>query len=65
MVKLDTRDIMALQSPEHWIPVLGNRIQNMHLKEFSKEGTDFSLAGSGPSSTARSTGRGSWRHSTM
>ena len=39
----DTGNIMPFQFPEHWIPLLGPRIQNVHLKEFSKEGTDFSL----------------------
>jgi L-ribulose-5-phosphate 3-epimerase len=42
-VHFDTGNIMLFQFPEHWIPILGNRIQNTHLKEFSKRGTDFSL----------------------
>jgi hexulose-6-phosphate isomerase len=37
----------GIQFPEHWIPLLGNRIQNVHLEEWPKDGTDtdFSLAG--------------------
>lgn len=42
-VHFDTGNIMPLQFPEHWIPLLGKRIQNVHLKEFSKKGTDVSL----------------------
>ncbi len=42
-VHFDTGNIMLFQFPEHWIPILGNRIKNVHLKEFSKKGTDFSL----------------------
>jgi hexulose-6-phosphate isomerase len=39
----DTGNIMLFQFPEHWIRILGSRIQNVHLKEFSKKGTDYSL----------------------
>ena len=42
-VHFDTGNIMLFQFPEHWIPQLGKRIQNVHLKEFSKKGTDHSL----------------------
>ncbi len=42
-VHFDTGNIMLFQFPEHWIPILGKRIRNVHLKEFSKKGTDFSL----------------------
>lgn len=42
-VHFDTGNIMEYQFPEHWIPILGNRIQNVHLKEFTKKGTDHSL----------------------
>lgn len=42
-VHFDTGNIMLFQYPEHWIPILGARIQNVHLKEFSKKGTDYSL----------------------
>jgi hexulose-6-phosphate isomerase len=34
---------MLFQHPEHWIHVLGKRIRNVHLKEFTKKGTDHSL----------------------
>ena len=36
-------NIMLFQFPEHWIALLGNRIKNVHLKEFTKKGTDHSL----------------------
>jgi hexulose-6-phosphate isomerase len=39
----DTGNIMLFQFPEHWVPILGRRIKNIHLKEFSKKGTDHSL----------------------
>jgi len=39
----DTGNIMEYQFPEHWIPILGKRIKNVHLKEFTKKGTDHSL----------------------
>jgi len=42
-VHFDTGNIMPFQFPEHWIPILGKRIQNIHFKEYSKRGTDFSL----------------------
>jgi hexulose-6-phosphate isomerase len=42
-VHFDTGNIMMYQYPEHWIRMLGNRIQNVHLKEFTKKGTDTSL----------------------
>jgi hexulose-6-phosphate isomerase len=42
-VHFDTGNIMLFQHPEHWIPILGKRIKNTHLKEFSKNGTDHSL----------------------
>lgn len=42
-VHFDTGNIMLFQFPEHWISMLGKRIQNVHLKEFSKKGTDHSL----------------------
>lgn len=42
-VHFDTGNIMEYQFPEHWIPILGNRIKNVHLKEFTKRGTDHSL----------------------
>jgi L-ribulose-5-phosphate 3-epimerase len=42
-VHFDTGNIMLFQHPEHWIPILGKRIRNVHLKEFTKKGTDHSL----------------------
>ncbi|MDF1840270.1 MAG: sugar phosphate isomerase/epimerase [Rubripirellula sp.] len=42
-VHFDTGNIMEYQFPEHWIPILGKRIRNVHLKEFTKKGTDHSL----------------------
>lgn len=42
-VHFDTGNIMEYQYPEHWIPILGKRIKNVHLKEYSKKGSDHSL----------------------
>ncbi len=42
-VHFDTGNISEYQYPEHWIPLLGKRIRNVHLKEFTKKGTDHSL----------------------
>jgi sugar phosphate isomerase/epimerase len=42
-VHFDTGNIMEYQFPEHWVPILGKRIKNVHLKEFTKKGTDHSL----------------------
>lgn len=42
-VHFDTGNIMEYQFPEHWIPILGERIKNVHLKEYSKKSTDHSL----------------------
>jgi hexulose-6-phosphate isomerase len=42
-VHFDTGNIMEYQYPEHWIDQLGKRIKNVHLKEFTKKGTDHSL----------------------
>ncbi|MEX0793730.1 MAG: sugar phosphate isomerase/epimerase family protein [Pirellulaceae bacterium] len=42
-VHFDTGNISMFQHPEHWIPILGNRIRNIHFKEFTKKGTDYSL----------------------
>ena len=42
-IHFDTGNIMFFQHPEHWVPVMGERIQNIHFKEFSKKGTDYSL----------------------
>ena len=42
-VHFDTGNIMMFQFPEHWITQLGSRIKNIHFKEFTKKGTDYSL----------------------
>jgi L-ribulose-5-phosphate 3-epimerase len=42
-VHFDTGNIMLFQFPEHWVPLLGERIKNIHFKEFTKKGTDHSL----------------------
>lgn len=42
-VHFDTGNIAMFQHAEHWIPILGSRIKNIHLKEFTKKGTDYSL----------------------
>jgi hexulose-6-phosphate isomerase len=42
-IHFDTGNISMFQHPEHWIPLLGSRIRNVHLKEFSKKSTDYSL----------------------
>lgn len=42
-VHFDTGNIMEYQFPEHWISILGKRIKNVHLKEFTKKGTDHTL----------------------
>ncbi|MBX3452308.1 MAG: sugar phosphate isomerase/epimerase [Planctomycetaceae bacterium] len=42
-VHFDTGNIMEYQFPEHWISILGNRIRNVHLKEYTKKGSDHSL----------------------
>src|SRR5438067_4302769 len=42
-VHFDTGNIMEYQFPEHWVRQLGKRIRNVHLKEYTKKGTDHSL----------------------
>ena len=43
-IHFDTGNIMQFQFPEHWIAQCGNRIRNVHLKEYSKQaGTQFTL----------------------
>lgn len=42
-VHFDTGNIMEYQFPEHWARLLGKRTKNIHLKEFTKKGTDHSL----------------------
>jgi L-ribulose-5-phosphate 3-epimerase len=42
-VHFDTGNISMFQHAEHWVSILGKRIKNVHLKEFTKKGTDYSL----------------------
>ena len=42
-IHFDTGNISMFQFPEHWVPVMGDRIQNIHFKEYTKKGTDYSL----------------------
>ncbi len=42
-VHYDTGNISMFQFAEHWIPILDKRIKNIHFKEFTKKGTDYSL----------------------
>jgi hexulose-6-phosphate isomerase len=42
-VHFDTGNISMFQHAEHWVPILGRRTRNIHLKEFTKKGTDYSL----------------------
>lgn len=42
-VHYDTGNISIFQHPEHWVTILGERIKNIHFKEFTKNGTDYSL----------------------
>lgn len=39
----DTGNIMQYQFPEHWIPILGKRIKNIHFKEYNKRVNEFNL----------------------
>jgi hexulose-6-phosphate isomerase len=43
-VHFDTGNIMQYQFPEHWIPILGQRIKNIHFKEWDKRTHEFNLA---------------------
>ncbi|MDY0169211.1 MAG: sugar phosphate isomerase/epimerase family protein [Thermoguttaceae bacterium] len=42
-IHFDTGNIMQYHFPEHWIPLLGRRIRNVHLKEYSKQVHEFNL----------------------
>ncbi len=42
-VHFDTGNIMQYHFPEHWIPLLGKRIRNVHLKESSKRVHEFNI----------------------
>ena len=57
-ILFDTGNIMQYQFPEHWIPILGRRIQNVHFKEYNKRIETNSIWNrSARCSTARPTGR--------
>lgn len=47
-VHFDTGNIMFFQFPEDYIPVLGKRIRNVHLKEYTKRSTDYTAEGFRP-----------------
>ena len=42
-IHFDTGNIMQYQFPEHWVPVLGKRIKNIHFKEWDKRTHEFNL----------------------
>jgi len=42
-VHFDTGNIMHYQFPEHWVPILGRRIKNIHFKEWDKRTQEFNL----------------------
>jgi L-ribulose-5-phosphate 3-epimerase len=42
-IHFDTGNIMQYHFPEDWIPMLGKRIKNIHLKEYSKKVHEFNL----------------------
>jgi hexulose-6-phosphate isomerase len=42
-VHFDTGNIMQYQFPEHWVPILGQRIKNIHFKEWDKRTHEFNL----------------------
>lgn len=42
-IHFDTGNIMQYQFPEHWIPMLGQRIKNIHFKEWDKRTHEFNL----------------------
>lgn len=42
-VHFDTGNIMHYQFPEHWTPILGKRIKNVHFKEWDKRTQEFNL----------------------
>ena len=43
-VHFDTGNIMQYQFPEHWVPILGERIKNIHFKEWDKRTHEFNLS---------------------
>lgn len=42
-IHFDTGNIMHYQFPEHWVPILGERIKNIHFKEWDKRTQEFNL----------------------
>ena len=42
-VHFDTGNVMQYHFPEHWIPMLGGRIKNIHVKEYNKNVHEFNL----------------------
>jgi len=42
-VHFDTGNIMLYHFPEHWVSLLGKRIKNVHLKEYTKKVHEFNL----------------------
>jgi hexulose-6-phosphate isomerase len=42
-IHFDTGNIMEYQFPEHWVPLLGKRIRNIHFKEWDKRTHEFNL----------------------
>ena len=42
-VGVETNHAFPFTDPEHWIAMLGKRIQNVHLKEYSKKVHEFNL----------------------
>lgn len=42
-IHFDTGNIMHYQFPEHWVPILGKRIRNIHFKEWDKRTQEFNL----------------------
>lgn len=42
-IHFDTGNIMHYQFPEHWVPMLGKRIRNIHFKEWDKRTQEFNL----------------------
>jgi hexulose-6-phosphate isomerase len=42
-IHFDTGNIMHYQFPEHWVPILGTRIKNIHFKEWDKRTQEFNL----------------------
>lgn len=43
MIHFDTGNILHYQFPEHWVPILGKRIKNIHFKEWDARTQEFNL----------------------